>query len=79
MSLRSPIKNENGGIPSHGPFLDSSFPRTRESSFAAHPISLDTRFRGYEVIQATSPGCSQVFSKQSLVSRHSRPVTYAQV
>jgi hypothetical protein len=54
MSLRSPTEYENGGTPSHGPSLDSSFPRTRESRFVPHPISLDTRFRWYDVTQVTS-------------------------
>jgi hypothetical protein len=54
MSLRSPTEYENGRTPSHGPSLDSSFPRTRESRFVPHTISLDTRFRGYDVTQVTS-------------------------
>jgi hypothetical protein len=52
MSLRSPTEYENGREP--GPSLDSSFPRPRESRFVPHPISLDTRFRGYDVTQVTS-------------------------
>ena len=35
-------------IPSLCHLLDSSFPRTRESRFGLRPISLDTRFRGYD-------------------------------
>ena len=54
MSLRSPTKYENEGIPLHGPLVDSSFPRTRESRFVPQRISLDTRFRGYDVIQVAS-------------------------
>jgi hypothetical protein len=51
MSLRSPTEYENGGPPPHGPNRHSSFPRTRESRFVPHRISLDTRFRGYDVTQ----------------------------
>ncbi|MGZ8496518.1 MAG: hypothetical protein ACXWWP_11510, partial [Candidatus Binatia bacterium] len=36
------------GINSIGGLLDASFPRTRESRFGLRPISLDTRFRGYD-------------------------------
>jgi hypothetical protein len=54
MILRSPTEYEHGGTPPHGPPLDSSFPRTRESRFVPHRISLDTRFRGYDVIQVAS-------------------------
>ena len=43
-----------GGIPSIGGLLDASFPRTRESRFDLRPISLDTRFRGYDGTQVTS-------------------------
>ena len=47
--------------------LDSSFPRTRESRFGLRPISLDTRFRGYDGTQVTS-SCEtialHVFSKE---------------
>jgi hypothetical protein len=50
MSLRSPTEHENGKTP-HGLSLQSSFPRTRESRFVPHRISLDTRFRGYDVTQ----------------------------
>ncbi|MGZ9187892.1 MAG: hypothetical protein ACXW6R_24810, partial [Candidatus Binatia bacterium] len=39
------------GIFSIGGLLDASFPRTRESRFGLRPISLDTRFRGYDGIQ----------------------------
>lgn len=46
MSLRSPTEYENGGIPLHGPLVDSSFPRTRESRFVPQRISLDTAFAG---------------------------------
>ena len=42
------------GIPSLCHLLDSSFPRTRESRFGLRPISLDTRFRGYDGTQVTS-------------------------
>ena len=42
------------GIPSLCHLLDSSFPRTRESRFGPRPISLDTRFRGYDGTQVTS-------------------------
>jgi hypothetical protein len=34
--------------------LDSSFPRTRESRFVLCRISLGTRFRGYDGMQAAS-------------------------
>ena len=36
------------GISSICYLLDSSFPRARESRFGLRPISLDTRFRGYD-------------------------------
>jgi hypothetical protein len=49
MSLRSSTEDENGGPPTRSSPLHSSFPRTRESRFVPHPISLDTRFRGYDV------------------------------
>ncbi len=42
------------GIPSLCHLLDSSCPRTRESRFGLRPISLDTRFRGYDGTQVTS-------------------------
>ena len=42
------------GIPSIGGLLDASFPRTRESRFGLRPISLDTRFRGYDGTKVTS-------------------------
>ena len=54
MSSRWPTEYEHGVTSPHGPPLDSSFPRTRESSFVPHRISLDTRFRGYDVIQVGS-------------------------
>ena len=54
MILRTPTENENGGIPSLCHLFDSSFPRTRESRFGLRPISLDTRFRGYDGTQVTS-------------------------
>ena len=38
-------------ISSIGGLLDASFPRTRESRFGLRPISLDTRFRGYDGTQ----------------------------
>jgi hypothetical protein len=55
MSLRWPTEYENGGTSPHGAHLDSSFLRTRESRFVPHRISLDTRFRGYDVIQVALP------------------------
>ena len=42
------------GIRSIGSLLDASFPRTRESRFDLRPISLDTRFRGYDGTQIPS-------------------------
>jgi len=43
------------GIPQNMlPLIDSSFPRTRESRFGLRPISLDTRFRGYDGTQVPS-------------------------
>ena len=50
MISRTPTENENRG----NSLLDSSFPRTRESRFGLRPISLDTRFRGYDGTQVTS-------------------------
>ena len=44
---------EMAGIRSMGGLLDPSFPRTRESRFGLRPISLDTRFRGYDGTQVT--------------------------
>jgi hypothetical protein len=42
------------GIPSICHLLYSSFPRTRESRFGLRPVSLDTRFHGYDETQLTS-------------------------
>jgi hypothetical protein len=50
MISRTPTENENQG----NSLLDSSFPRTRESRFGLRPISLDTRFRGFDGTQVTS-------------------------
>jgi len=38
-------------ISSIGGLFDASYPRTRESRFGLRPISLATRFRGYDGIQ----------------------------
>jgi len=65
MSLRSPTGYENGGIPLHGPPVDSSFPRTRESRFVPQRISLDTRFRGYDVIQVASANRPGTYFRRS--------------
>jgi hypothetical protein len=46
MSLRSPTEHENGGTPSHGPSLDSSFPRTRESRFVPTQLAWIPAFAG---------------------------------
>ncbi len=66
MISRTPTENENGWNSFH--LLDSSFPRTRESRFGLRPISLDTRFRGYDGTQVTSSLWEtialQVFSKE---------------
>jgi hypothetical protein len=51
---RSPIECEAGGTCPNAPSLDSSFPRMGESRFVLRRISLDTRFRGYDVIQVAS-------------------------
>ncbi len=61
------------GTPSLCDLLDASFPRTRESRFGLRPISLDTRFRGYDGTQATSSlsetAALQVFSKEAVILR----------
>jgi hypothetical protein len=63
------------GIPSLCHLLDSSFPRTRESRFGLRPISLDTRFRGYDGTQVTSSLWEtialHVFSKECFMSLRS--------
>jgi hypothetical protein len=46
--MRSSTDNKNGLEILPGHLLDLSFPRTRESRFGLRPISLDTRFRGYD-------------------------------
>jgi hypothetical protein len=64
------------GIPSLCHLLDSSFPRTRESRFGLRPISLDTRFRGYDGTQVTSSLWETIalhlFSKQARRTRRVR-------
>ena len=52
------------GIPSIGGLLDASFPRTRESRFGLRPISLDTRFRGYDGTPVVETLPLHVFSKE---------------
>ena len=44
--------------PPHGPLPSTRHSRARESSFVPHRISLDTRFRGYDVTQVTSSDVS---------------------
>ncbi|MGZ8454279.1 MAG: hypothetical protein ACXWZE_19510, partial [Candidatus Binatia bacterium] len=44
--------------------LDGSFPRTRESRFGLRPISLDTRFRGYDGTPVVETLPLHVFSKE---------------
>ncbi|MGZ8443141.1 MAG: hypothetical protein ACXWXZ_07060, partial [Candidatus Binatia bacterium] len=51
-------------IPSISGLLDASFPRTRESRFGLRPISLDTRFRGYDGTPVVVTLPSHVFSKE---------------
>ncbi|MGZ8454570.1 MAG: hypothetical protein ACXWZE_20985, partial [Candidatus Binatia bacterium] len=53
------------GIPSIGGLLDGSFPRTRESRFGLRPISLDTRFRGYDGTPVVETLPLHVFSKKA--------------
>ena len=53
------------GIPSIGGLLDTSFPRTRESRFGLRPISLDTRFRGYDGTPVMETLPLHVFSEKA--------------
>ena len=80
MILRTPAENENRG----NSLLDWSFPRTREFRFGLRPISLDTRFRGYDGTQLTSSLCETIalngFSKETRKARTSEscsPENYA--
>ena len=72
MISRTPTENENRG----DSLLDSSFPRTRESRFGLRPISLDTRFRGYDGTQVTpslwETIALHVFSKEARRTRRFR-------
>ncbi len=51
-------------IPSISGLLDASFPPTRESRFGLRPISLDTRFRGYDGTPVVATLPLHVFSKE---------------
>ena len=70
MRSRSRTEYENGLTPPHDPSLDLSFPRTRESRFVPHRISLDPRFRGYDVIQVVSANRTGIYiQRNSLLCR----------
>ena len=56
------------GILSISGLLDASFPRTRESRFGLRPISLDTRFRGYDGTPVVETLPLHIFSKEDTKS-----------
>jgi hypothetical protein len=72
MSLDSRLQRMKMEGPLHtSSSLHSSFPRTRETRFVPHRISLDIRFRGYDITQiAFADGPGIYFRRSSLVSRH---------
>ena len=67
MSLRSPTKNENGGISLPMVLSSTRHSRARGNPGLLRRISLDTRFRGYDGTQAGFPVLipKRVFSKET--------------